>query len=157
MKIESEMLGLTQIVDFNKKTGWMSLMGQVKDLTEEEIARAERSMGGALWKYYLEKEKYDISYKLLPEDTADGKDCYVVEFLRKDSVLYNVYFDKKTYYRLKLVDSNSTTSYYDIKEAGTSGIYLPFKTNQAQGIITVSKYEFNKKFDKKLLIKPEEK
>lgn len=155
MKLESESFGMTQLVDFKKKTGWMSFMGQVKELTDEEVTRAERSMGGALWKYYLEKERYEVSYKLLQDDTADGKDCYVVEFSVKDSVIYSVYFEKKTYYRLKLDDSRTTTSYYDIKEAGTSGIYLPFKINQAQGIINVSKYEFNKKIDKKLLEKPE--
>ena len=155
MKLESEMFGMVQVVDFKKRKGWMNFMNQVKDLTEEEITKAEKSMGGALWKYYLEKDKYNVSYKLLQDDTTNGKDCYVVEFSINDSTLNSVYFEKKTFNRLKLVDSKGTTSYYDIKEAGTSGIYLPFKIDQAQGDITVLKYEFNKKFDKKLLEKPE--
>jgi hypothetical protein len=66
-----------------------------------------------------------------------------------------VYFDTENFKRVKVVKGTMSSEYSDFRNVSGSGIYMAYKVSTTQGDVTVSKYEFNTKFDKKLLKKPE--
>src|SRR6185295_8100302 len=106
----------------------------------------------ALWGYYTHKENYGISYELMQNEQVNGADSYVVDFNKKDSTVMTVYFDAKTFQRVKQHKIRQNTEYSDFKPV--NGMSMPYHINSEQGVITVTNYEFNGNFDKKLLERP---
>ena len=156
MNLENTQFDVIVAVDTKKKTGWSRFGNMMNDSKPDDIERTKENIEASLWGYYLDKDKYGIRYELMQNEKAGDNDAYVVDFLNKDSLIQTVYFDTKTFRRVKQIKGKQTSDYSDIKVV-ESGIYMPYKIATGQGDVVVTKYEFNAKFDKKLLKKPKEK
>jgi len=157
MDFAHSQFGITMAMDTKNRKGWSKFGGKLKDATEQDIEKNKANIASSLWAYYVDKDKYGISYELLQNEKVDGKDAYTVDFKNKDSLIQTVYFDTETFQRVKQIKGNNTSEYSDLRNVDNSGIYMPYKIVTGQGEVIASKYLFNSKFDKKLLKKPEEK
>jgi hypothetical protein len=129
------------------------MFGEATDITPEDAAKYSENVESALWTYYLDKDKYGISYALAQNQEIDSINCYAVNFKKHDRFLYTVYFDTVNFNRIKNEKEGNVSLYGDFREVGKSRIYMPYEIVQ-QGTVKVDRYEFNVKFDKKLLKKP---
>jgi len=157
MNFDHSQFAVTIAVDTKKEKGWSKFGEAIKDASPADIEEHKNNIISTLWGYYIDKDKYGMSYQLLQNEKVGDKDAYVIDFLNKDSVIQTVYFDSETFNRVKVVKSSMASEYSDFKIVGNSGIYMPYRVATGEGDVTVAKYEFNSKFDKKLLKKPEEK
>jgi len=153
MSAEDTAFGFSMAYDNKKKTGWTRMFGESKDMTAEEASKYDETVESALWGYYLDKEKFGITYELTQNQKADTINCYVINFSKGERVAYTVYFDTSNYNRVKNEKAGRVSLYGDFREVGSSGIKMPYAITQ-QGTVNVDKYEFNTKFDKNLLKKP---
>ncbi|MCI0448682.1 MAG: hypothetical protein L0Y79_02715 [Chlorobi bacterium] len=156
MNFSNSQFPMMVAADTKKKTGWSKFGEVVKDASSADIERHKNNIISTLWGYYIDKDKYDITYQLLQNEKVGDKDAYVVEFLNKDSIIQTVYFDTENFKRVKVVKGTMSSEYSDFRNVSASGIYMAYKVSTPQGDLTVTKYEFNTKFDKKLLKKPKE-
>jgi hypothetical protein len=153
MSAEDSAFGFTIVYDNKNKKGWSRMFGEATDITPEDAAKYSENVESALWTYYLDKDKYGISYELAQNQEIDSINCYAVDFKKHDRFLYTVYFDTVNFNRIKNEKEGNVSLYGDFREVGKSGIYMPYEIVQ-QGTVKVDRYEFNVKFDKKLLKKP---
>lgn len=140
--------------DLKNKKGWTKVGAQIRDATEEEFNKNVDAAAAMMWKYYIDKDKYEVSYKLLQNETIKDKECFVVEFIRGENVLETVYFDPETFFRVKQIKDTQISDYSDFRNVSETGIYMPYLIKTGQGNITISSYVFNEEFDLSLLKKP---
>lgn len=157
LEVSSDAFQVKQAVDLKNKNGWSSFGGMVKDMNENDIARTSRSVNMSMWSYYLYPEKYGIKYELLQNEKVNGNDAYVVDFKSGDSVIATSYYDAKTFLKLRQTRGTEDSEYSDFREVGLSNVKMAYSIKNQSGDVTVSEIKFNEKFDKKLLVKPEEK
>ncbi len=157
MSFKAGELSITSAMDKEHKIGWSKFGDKIQDLQDNEIAANETEIESTLWGYYTDKAQYGISYDLLQNEKVADKDAYVIDFKKKDSVITTVYFDTKTFLRVKEVKSHQSSEYTDNKIVGSSGVYMPYDIKSEQGDFKITEYTFNSKLNKKLLEKPETK
>lgn len=154
MNADNPNFTFTIAINMKENKGWQNMLGQVKDVPEKEVERNRINVESMLWSYYTSPEKYGITYKLMQNEKIGDADSYVVDFMVKDSVIQTVYYDTKSFHKLKQVKGKSTSEYSDIRNADNSGVYMGYSIKTNQGDITVSEYKFNTEFDTNLLKKP---
>lgn len=143
----------TSALDIDNKIGWNKLGTQVKEMDENDIARNKENAETALWGYYTNKDDYGITYELMQNEQVNGKEAYVVDFNKKDTTVMTVYFDTKSFMRVKQHKIRQFSEYSDFKPV--NGVYMAYHINSEQGELKITDFEFNGKFDKKLLVNPE--
>jgi len=156
MNAEHSQMGITVMTDLSSNSGWTKFMGKISDAKEADIEKNRMNIESMLWTYYINKDKYGISYELLQNEKVGDNDTYVVDFKSGDSVIQTVNFDAKTFYRVKQVKGNTSSEYAEFKSVEGSGIYMPYIIKTNQGDVSVISYKFNSDFDRKLLKKPVE-
>jgi hypothetical protein len=156
MDAEHPQLGMTIVTDLSSNNGWTKFMGKISDAKEADIEKNRMNIESMLWTYYINKDKYGISYELMQNEKIGDNDTYVVDFRSGDSVIQTVNFDTKTFYRVKQFKGNTSSEYGEFKSVDGSGIYMPYVIKTNQGDVSVSSYKFNSELDRKLLNKPEE-
>lgn len=154
MNADNPNFAFTIAINMKDNKGWQNMLGQVKDVPEKEVERNRINVESMLWSYYINPEKYGITYSLMQNEKIGDADTYVVDFMVKDSVLQTVYYDVKTFHKLKQVKGKSISEYSDIRNVNETGIYMSYSMKTNQGDVTVSEYRFNTEFDTKLLKKP---
>lgn len=147
-------MGITVMTDLSSNSGWTRFMGNISDAKETDIEMNRMNIESMLWTYYINKDKYGISYELLQNEKVGDNDTYVVDFKSGDSVIQTVNFDSKTFYRVKQLKGNTSSEYGEFKSVEGSGIFMPYVIKTIQGDVSVSSYRFNSDFDRKLLEKP---
>lgn len=148
---------VTIVTSYKDKKGWQNLMGKPKDETPESIEKSKERVHAMMWGYYLDKEKFGVTYNLLPNEGVNGSDAYVVEFMQNGAVMQTVYYDAKTFHRVMQIKGPGTSEYSDFRNIENSGIYMSYVIKSSQGDVNVTDYKFNTSFDTKLLEKPTEK
>jgi len=156
LSTESADFKLIQAYDAKKNTGWTAFGEGVKDMPDADLGRLKESIEASLWVYYYDKNKYGITYELLQDEKIDSVACYVVEFKKGAEELQTVYYDKKNYNRVKSISPGNISTYSDFRKTGDFDIYMPYKITTSEHELKLTRYEFNKDFDKKLLEKPKE-
>lgn len=155
MNADNPNFAFTIAINMKGNSGWQNMLGQVKDVPEKEIERNRINVESMLWSYYTEPEKFGITYKLMQNEKVGDNDCYVVDFMVKDSLIQTVCYDTKTFHKLRQVKGKSTSEYYDTRNVNESGIYMGYSMKTNQGDVIVTEYKFNTEFDTNLLKKPE--
>lgn len=156
MDAEHPQMGMTVMTDLSSNIGWTKFMGKISDAKEADIEKNRMNIESMLWTYYINKDKYGISYELMQNEKVGDNDTYVIDFRSGDSVIQTVNFDSKTFYRVKQVKGNTSSEYSEFKSVEGSGIFMPYVIKTNQGDVSVSSYRFNSDFDRKLLKKPVE-
>jgi hypothetical protein len=146
-------LGFTLVFNKKEKSGWQRVMGKIHSFGDEEIKKYEEVFESSLWGYYLNKEKFGVTYKLKENEKVGDKTAYVVDFMKGEKVVYTVYFDSTNFNRVKQVRGEDEVLYEDFREVGTLGVYMPYKITQ-RAPMNVDRYEFNTEFDTNLLKQP---
>lgn len=154
--VETPQMPVAIAINYKDKKGWQNLMGKVKDETPESIEKNKERVHAMLWGYYLDKDKYGITYTLLQNEAVNGNDAYVVDFIQNEKSTQTVYYDAKTFHRVMQLKGQSTSEYADFKNVDNSGIYMAHLIKSNQGDVNVTEYKFNTTFDTKLLEKPKE-
>ncbi len=149
-----DLMKLTIATDMKNMTGWSYVFGNLKDATKEEVQRNKITIEQMLWGYYMDKDKYGITYKLTGNEKIGDYDTYVVEFTAGDSLLQTCNYDSKTFYRVKQLKGKTESEYSDFRNVESTGIYMGYAIKTNQGDVTVTSYKFNTDFDTKLLKKP---
>lgn len=146
-----------QAIDFKNKTGWTEVAGTVTDMKPEDIESAVKRAESTLWGNFIDAKEKGITYELMQNENINGTDVYVIEIKKDGTTTGTAYFDSKTFYKVKETRGNNTTEFSDFKKVGSGGIVMPHRIVNAISDVTATVIEFNAKFDKKKLKKPEEK
>ncbi len=146
-----------QSVDLKNKKGWTQVAGAVTDMKPEEIEHTIKRAESTLWGNFLDAKVKGITYELMQNENINGSDVFVVEVKKDGNTTGTAYFDSKTFNKVKETRGNNTTEFSDFRKVGTIGVVMPYRIISAMSDVTITEMEFNTKFDKKLLKKPEEK
>lgn len=146
-----------QAIDLKNKTGWTQLTNTVTDMKPEDVEQAVKRAESTLWGNFLDAKDKGITYELMQNENINGNDVFVVEVKKDGTTTGTVYFDSKTFYKVKETRGNNTTEFSDFNKVGSSGVVMPHKIISAMSDVTATEIEFNTKFDKKRLKKPVEK
>ncbi|MCX7877702.1 MAG: hypothetical protein N2510_03560 [Ignavibacteria bacterium] len=152
--IDIPMFSFSTALDLKEKKGWSKIGSKVTDVKDEEIDRNNEAAASMLWGYYVNKDKYGITYQLMQSEIINEKETYVVDFLKGEVVVETVYFDKETFLRVRQIKDNQMSDYSDFRNVSERGIYMPYLIKTQQGDIVISSYSFNDEFDRSLLKKP---
>lgn len=95
-----EIEGVFTIV-LNGDKGWISSMGEVKELAGEQLATQRRDHRAGYMSSLLPLRDMAFSLKMLPESKVGKTEARVIEAARKDWPTVKLYFDKKTDYLIK--------------------------------------------------------
>lgn len=155
MNISTTIFSMLQAIDFDKKKGWTYIGNMLKDMKEDEIEKSNKSIDGTLWGNVLNAKTNGVTFLLLENEQVDGKDAYVVELVKEGASFQSLFFDTKTFLKVKDATSNVSTEFSDFKETGDLKIVMPYTIKNKGGDVILSEIKFNSKFDKKLLKKPE--
>jgi len=115
--------------------GSSSMQGGKKELSAEEIAAKQKSVG--LWPE-MNYATSGMEYEILGIEKKDGKDCYVLKLNDGKTETYD-YFDKATFYKVSSMSidksgeevQESSISYADFKEQ--DGFMFPNKMSISVG------------------------
>lgn len=133
--------------------GSSSMQGGKTELSEEEIAAKQKSVG--LWPE-MNYATSGMTYELLGIEKKDGKDCYVLKINDGKTETYD-YYDKATFYKVSSMSiekngdevNESSISYSDFKEQ--DGFVFPNTMNISMGpanfAVKVSTRTLNAKVD----------
>ncbi len=156
VSVKASNIQILEVYDGMNNKAWLSLGGRSEDLTGDYKATMKIMMETELWKYYYNADEQGISYKLLNDTVIRETDCYALEINDKSGLIEIDYFDKKNYNKIRQEAGTEgvTNDYSDYRKAGDTGIDMPYKLFNKIGEFTITGYEFNKSFNKKLLTKP---
>jgi hypothetical protein len=142
-----------------KTSAWEYQMTGIKDYVGEELLNKQTDMITGNLGFVLNYDKLGYSFELEGTDTVNGKPCYMLVLSKDGKKLRTNYYDKETFFLVKLVKPNDVSiDVYDYREV--SGAYRPFKIIQNSPMeltITFKDYVFNKMIDTELLSKPADK
>jgi len=155
MNISTAMFSMKQAIDFDKKKGWTLFGEMFKEMNEEELQKSQKSIEGTLWGNFLNPKASGITYLMLENEHVDGKDAYVIDLVKDGANFLTVFFDTKTFLKIKDAGSTTMTEYADFKETGDLKIVMPYTIKNKAGDVVLTEIKFNSKFNKKLLKKPE--
>lgn len=155
MNMSSTVFTMKQAIDFKKKKGWTMFGDVLKDMKQEELERSKNSIEGTLWGNFLYPEERGVTYLLLENEQVNGSEAYVVDLVKDGASFQTVFFDTKTFLKVKDATSTVSTEFADFKVTGDLKIIMPYLIKNKGGDVVLSEIKFNSNFDKKLLNKPE--
>lgn len=155
MNISTAVFTMKQAIDFGKKKGWTMFGEALKDMKQDELERSKNSIEGTMWGNFLYPGERGVTYLLLENETVNGSDAYVVDLVKDGASFQTVFFDTKTFLKVKDATSTVSTEFADFKVTGDLKITMPYTVKNKAGDVLLTEIKFNSKFDKKLLKKPE--
>lgn len=143
----------------NTKKGWdfMPFRGQSspEEISAEQLKSSQGllDLQGLLVNY---KEK-GSQVELMGKENVSGAECFKLKLTDKNSKVYTLYIDSKTYYRVKSVSKTITSNgemdteitYGDYQKTA-DGFVFPFLQTIETGSIVFSKIEINQPVDEKI-------
>lgn len=153
--ISGEGFNVKSYFDMNK--GWNMQNDVREDVTQEQMEKLKITVEDGTFFYLADMQKYGIKTELLGEEKIDSVDCYKVKFTKNGKDKNIQYFDKKTFYALRLEFISSkgnlvVINYTDYKEVPGTKYKFPFAFERGPMKGTIEKYEFNVPLSPKLIV-----
>lgn len=141
-----------QITTFNDKVkkGWYTYNGRTLDFDKNAFEYYQLNTIQC-YSFYLDGYDLGINY-VLDEIGNTDTSVYCVKFIKDETLLSTMYFDKTTFYKVKSICNGQERFYSDFRKAGDRGIVMPFLI-VADDSLVVTNYKFNQSFNKQLLDK----
>ena len=140
---------------YDLNLGWTIQNGVKQTISPETIKILNPNIEDGTYFYLADMEKNAIKTELLGEAKVNGKDAYKVKFTRNGADKNIQYFDKETFYLVKVETTGFPVieiTYGDYKQVPGTNLTLPYY-NEKGGIQgTIEKYEINVPQDRLKLI-----
>lgn len=125
------------------KEGWVIYNGNKTNFTSEALERVQPMIEDGTYFYLADLESRGIKTELLGEETVKGRETYKIKFTRNGKDKNIQYFDKSTFYMLKL-ETDSVEIYYDnYKEVPGTKLVLPYYNEKGNIKAAIDKYQIN--------------
>jgi outer membrane lipoprotein-sorting protein len=140
---------------YDTKQGWTIQNGSKSSLSSETLEQFQPMIEDGTYFYLADMEGRGIKTELMGEAKVNDKDTYKVKFTRNGKDKNIQYFDKETFYLLKM----ETPSVYGIeiyysnyKEVPGTKLVFPYYNEKGGIKAIVYKYEINMPIDSNALI-----
>jgi len=141
-----------EITSYNNQTGkgWYTKSGKVSDFDKNAV-NYYRLYSVNYWGYYLDGYDLGIKYEF-DESENNDTNYYCINFIKNDTLLTTMYFDKSNFMKVKSVKDNEVRYFGDFRKVGECGISMPFLI-ASDDTLKIASYQFNQTFNKQLLDK----
>lgn len=138
---------------FDAKDGWTIQNGTKSTLSAETLKDYQQIIEDGTYFYLTDLESRGIKTELIGEEKINGKDAYKIKFTRNGKDKNYQYFDKETFYLLKLETPSVNTIeiyYANYKKVPGTNLILPYYNEKGGIKAIVYKYEINVPLDSSL-------
>lgn len=111
---------------FNGKQGWISSMGDVKEMTKEQFETHQHDQRAGYMTSLVPLKDKAFTLKLLKDAKVGEQETRVVEASRKDWPTVKLFFDKGTGYLVK-IEFKTKSAELNFKEVTIDHVYSDFK------------------------------
>jgi len=141
---------------FDLKGGWLMQNGVKQDIDQATYQKVKMTVEDGTYFYLADMESSGVKTELLGEENIDGMETYKVKLTRNGENKSIQYFDKKTFYLIRLLSTATgpeiIVNYSDYKSVPGTGLVLPYKMTKGGINSVIDKYEINVPLDPSRLI-----